>query len=464
MTIAKLKEELAGGASAVKITEAYLAAAAKNNPALNAYLEIFNAEALAQAKAVDERLKKGENLPLAGVPLAIKDNILIKGQLSSSASKILGNYRASYSATVIEKLAAAGAIFLGRTNMDEFAMGASTENSAYGQTKNPLDGERVPGGSSGGSAAALAAGLALAALGSDTNGSIRQPASFTGLVGLKPTYGAVSRHGLMALASSFDQIGSFTGSVADAEAIFEVIKGPDQYDSTCFENPNDKGQMPNKLTIGVPRHFFAEHLAADSATAFEATLKKLEAAGYKLKEIELPHAQLAVPAYYVITPAEASSNLARFDGMRYGVRENGADLFGDYAFSRGRGFGAEPRRRIMLGAYALSAGYYDAYYGRAKAVRQLIVQDFEKVFAAGVDLVATPTTPGAAFRLGERAGDPLQMYLADVFTGPASLAGLPAVSLPGGADAQGLPLGFHLVAPRWREDYLFAAGRALEEN
>lgn len=431
----------------------YLAKAKEENHKLNAYLEIFD--------DVLEQEKERRSGPLSEMTFAIKDNILIKGRISSSASKILSNYVASYDATVIRKLRDAGAVFLGRTNMDEFAMGASTENSAFGVTKNPHDLTRVPGGSSGGSAAAVAAGLADAALGSDTGGSIRQPASFCGVVGLKPTYGRVSRFGLTALASSLDQIGPITKTVADAELIYQVIAGPDENDATTF-NPAPAPTGPvEQLKIGVPWHLLAEGVEKEVLANLEATLEKLKQVGHEIFDIKLPAAKYSLACYYIIMPAEASTNLARFDGLRYGLKQEGEDLLGDYLGTRGAGFGPETRRRIILGTYVLSAGYYDAYYGQAVRVRKVIREDFARAFAQ-VDVIALPTAPTTAFRIGEKADDPLQMYLADIFTAPANIAGLPAISIPTGKDSKNLPIGTQLLAPHWCESRLFALGKSLE--
>lgn len=446
---------------ATELVEAHLSAITERNPSLNAYLEVFAAEARTRAAALDEKKQRGETLPpLAGLSLAIKDNILIKGHLASAGSRLLTPYRAAYDATVIKKLKAAGAIFLGRTNMDEFAMGSSTETSAFGPTKNPHDETRVPGGSSGGSAAAVAANLALAALGSDTGGSIRQPAAFCGVVGLKPTYGAVSRFGLLALASSLDQIGPFTKTVADAELLFNAIRGHDPLDSTSV---SFSGFQPpaSSLQIGVPWHFFQDNLSSDVLNNFKQALKRLEQAGHIVREIDLPNIKYALACYYVLMPAEASANLARYDGLRYGYHESGQDLLGDYLRTRGQGFGLEVRRRIMLGTYVLSAGYYDAYYGQAKTVAGLIQTELGRAFA-DVDAIATPTTPSVAFKLGEKVADPLQMYLADIFTVPANIAGLPAISVPSGKADSGLPLGLQLLAASGREDILFALGKDYE--
>ncbi len=451
-----------GERTATQVVEEYLKRAQEKNPELNAYLEIFK-DAREQAAAIDERRARGEELgPLAGVPLAVKDNILIKGRVASSASKILENYVASYDATVIAKLRAAGAVFVGRTNMDEFAMGGSTENSAFGPTRNPEDLSRVAGGSSGGSAAAVAAKLAAAALGSDTGGSIRQPAAFCGVVGLKPTYGTVSRSGLMAMASSLDQIGPFAETVADAKLLFETIRGVDPLDATSVATPVQPAPT-GPLKIGVPRHFLQSGVAPEILTALDQSIATLRAAGHEIVEIELPNIKYSLACYYIIMPAESSTNLARFDGLRYGRSVPGDNLLGDYLRTRGAGFGREVKRRIILGTYVLSAGYYDAYYRRAVAVRSLLEQDFANAFGR-VQAILLPTTPSTAFKIGEKTGDPLQMYLEDIFTVSANLTGLPALSVPVGRDAKNLPIGMQLLAPHFAENTLFALGATIESG
>jgi len=461
LCISKASRDLAAGKySAVELAEAYLAVIKERNGEVNAYLEVF-ADVLEQARVADERLKSGKGTPLTGIPFAVKDNILIEGRAVQGASKVLDGYHATYDATAIRKLKEAGAIFLGRTNMDEFAMGGSTENSAYGVTRNPHDSSRVPGGSSGGSAAAVAMYGALAALGSDTGGSIRQPASFCGVVGLKPTYGAVSRSGLMAMGSSLDQIGPLTRTVTDAELIFNVVAGNDPLDSTTRPPSEfEKKEMPAKLRIGVPRHFLEKGVGAAVLANFEESLEKLRAKGYEVKDIELPNIAHSLAVYYVLMPAEVSANLARYDGVRYGARHEGETLLEDYAKSRGEGFGPEVRRRILLGTYILSAGYYDAYYTKALRVRDYIREDFRKAFES-VDLIALPTAPTPAFKIGEKK-DPLSMYLEDIFTTPANIAGLPGISLPSGVtnvEGKDLPLGLELMAAPMREDMLFRAGK-----
>ena len=460
--------------SARKLAEAYLDEAQRKNPNLNAYLEIFD-DVLAQADEADKRIKEGTATTLTGIPLAIKDNILIKERIASAASRILEHYSASYDAHVITKLKEAGAVFVGRTNMDEFAMGGSTENSAYGPTKNPHDESRVAGGSSGGSAAVVAADMALGALGSDTGGSIRQPASLCGIVGLKPTYGAVSRRGVMAMGSSLDQIGPFGKTVEDVEIIFNVIRGHDPKDSTSVDTDGadlkTRIGADRKFRIGVPEDFVSgEGINADVLANFRETLDALSRAGHEIVSISLPHAKYSLASYYIVMFAEASTNLARFDGVRYGLHAGGETGIEDYKKTRGAGFGREVRRRIMLGTYVLSAGYYDAYYGKATAVRDLIRRDFTHAFdpsADGVHVIVTPTTPTPAFKIGEKSEDPLSMYLADIFTVPVNLAGVPAISVPSGfvaREGKKLPLGFQIIAPHFLEDTLFALARAVEDN
>ncbi len=455
------KKLAAGEITAVQLAEACLAAIEKKNPGLNAYLQVFD-DVLEQAALADARRAAGESHPLLGIPLAIKDNILIEGRKVSAASKMLENYVATYDATVIKKLKEAGAVFLGRTNMDEFAHGSSTENSAYGPTKNPHDESRVPGGSSGGSAAAVAACLALGALGTDTGGSIREPASFCGLVGMKPTYGAVSRSGLVAMGSSLDQAGSLARSVADAEIIFNTIRGKDPLDSTTI----DESFYPKKSAgrrIGVPRSLLQSGLDADVLQKFEAALDVLRAKGYDVVDIELPLAGLALAVYYIIMPAEVSTNLARFDGVRYGLSIKGGSLAEDYAATRGAGFGPETRRRIMLGTYVLSSGYYDAYFGKAATARASLRAEVERVLGE-VDCIATPTTTSPATKLGEKA-DPLSMYLLDIFTVTANLTGNPAISVPMGTverEGKQLPVGLQLTAAHGDEAALFEAGKLLQ--
>ncbi|HVW82500.1 MAG TPA: Asp-tRNA(Asn)/Glu-tRNA(Gln) amidotransferase subunit GatA [Candidatus Paceibacterota bacterium] len=448
-----------------ELWDACAAAAKEKNGELNAYLEIFPRDDAA-IEAAQKRIDAGDAPPLCGIPLAIKDNILIEGKIASAASKMLENYRASYDATIIRKLKEAGALFLGRTNMDEFAMGSSTEHSAYGAVKNPLDPARTPGGSSGGSAAAVAAHMALGALGSDTGGSIRQPAAHTGLAGLKPTYGAVSRAGLIALGSSLDQIGPLAKSVEDARLIHEAIAGHDPMDSTTLPEGLYKNEkVSGKFRVGVPRHLLKEGIEPDVLAAFDATMEKLRAAGHEVVEVELPTSPYALAAYYVVMPAEASTNLARLDGIRYGRAARGATLLEDYVKSRTEGFGAETIRRILLGTFVLSAGYIDAYYRKAQGARELLRREYDAAFAA-CDVVAFPTTPAPAFKAGEKSGDPVVMYLEDIFTVTADLTGMPAISVPMGQverEGKALPVGIHFTAPMQAEERLFTIGQAVEK-
>jgi len=455
-----------GRLGALELARAYLDRIDALDPQLGAYLHVDREGALAAAAAVDRRRAAGESLgPLAGVPLAIKDNLCTRGMPTTCASRFLEGYRPPYDAHVVERLRAQGAVILGKTNLDEFAMGSSNESSAFFAARNPWDTSRVPGGSSGGSAVATAAGLAAASLGSDTGGSVRQPAAFCGVTALKPTYGRISRYGLVAFASSLDQVGPIGRSVRDVARLFTAIAGHDPRDATSSTRPLDaharaaEGGARGKR-IGVLR---SELEAADLEirAPIEAALGLLEAAGARLEEISLPHARHAVSIYYVIATAEASSNLARFDGMRYGARQPGPGLLETYEASRSKGFGPEVRRRILLGTYVLSAGYQDAYYLRAERARTRLREDYARAFER-VDLLAGPVTPTAAFRLDEKAKDPLAMYLSDVFTLPASLAGVPALSAPVGFTPSGLPVGLQLTAPAFEEARLFELGAALE--
>lgn len=450
--------------TALELTDAYLAEIEKRDPEIHAYLEVWKDSAREEAKAADERIAKGDVKPLTGIPIAVKDNILIKGRIASSASKMLENYRASYDATVITKLKEQGAIFLGRTNMDEFALGGSTENSAFGPTKNPIDTARVPGGTSGGSSAAVAGNLALAALGSDTGGSIRQPSAFCGVVGLKTTYGTVSRFGLMAAASSLDQIGPITKNTEDARMMREAIAGYDANDSTSLPENVRTAAKNLKKVIGVPRALLEKGVDPDVLAAFEKTLTDLRTAGYEVRDIELPNLAHSLAVYYIINPAEVSTNLARYDGIRYGLSVPAEDISSVYEKSRGQGFGPEVRRRILVGTFVLSSGYADAYYRKARAVRALIRSDLEKAFE-GVDAIATPTSPIPAWKLGEKS-DPVAMYAADIFTVPVNLAGVPALSVPSGSvqrDGKALPVGFQLIGPHHGEDALLMIGADVEK-
>lgn len=447
--------------SAVELASAYLEEIKKKNTELNVYLEVYD-DVLLQAAEADKRIAQGESSPLLGIPLAIKDNILIQGKKVTAASKILEGYVAPYDATAISKLKASGAVFLGRANMDEFAMGGSTENSAFGVTKNPIDTTRVAGGSSGGSVAAVAGHVALGALGSDTGGSVRQPAAFCGVVGLKPTYGSISRHGLMAMGSSLDVIGPISKTVTDAEILFNSMKGKDTYDGTTVDE-STYSSVPNKktLTIGVPWSLLEEKGIDEGVKEnFTHSVEKFKSLGYEIKDISLPHIALSLSVYYILMPAEVSSNLARFDGVKYGLHVDGKDLLEDYMKTRGVGFGKEVRRRILLGTYVLSAGYYDSFYGKAQIVRSLIQKEFKDAFES-VDIVLTPTTPAPAWKIGEKE-DPLSVYLADIFTVTANIAGIPALSIPSGTievDNKKLPLGIQLMATHMGEKYLFQAGK-----
>lgn len=436
---------------------------------LNAFITVTGATALASAERIDQTVDRGEQLPaLAGTVMAIKDNMVMRGVRTTAGSRILFNYKPPYTATVVQRLEDAGAIIVGKTNLDEFAMGSSTENSAYGPVKNPWDITRVPGGSSGGSAVAVSAGMVMGALGSDTGGSIRQPASFSGVVGLKPTYGRVSRFGLIAFGSSLDQIGPFANSVEDVARITAVISGGDPNDSTSsnVDVPDFLSAITcdiRGLRVGVPREYYGAGLDTEVKARIEASIKKLEELGAVYVDINLPHTEYAVPVYYLIATAEASSNLARYDGVRYGFRaEEAATLKTMYSRTRDQGFGAEVKRRIMLGTYALSAGYYDQFYGKAQKVRSLIERDFRNAFTM-CDVIATPTSPTPAFKLGEKTSDPLEMYLSDIYTITANLAGVPALSLPCGLSSSGLPIGLQLIGKHFDEATLLRAAYNLEQ-
>ncbi len=470
LTISELTAKLTRReCSAREATQSCLDRVTRVDGCIKAFLSHDAADALAQADAADKRLAAGERGPLLGVPVAVKDVLCVKGHPLNCASKILGNFISPYDATVIEKLRQAGAIVFGRLNMDEFAMGSSTENSAFHTTLNPWDTTRIPGGSSGGSAAAVAADEALATLGSDTGGSIRQPAALCGCVGLKPTYGRVSRYGLVAFASSLDQIGPFAKDVRDAATILRAISGHDSRDSTSVPEPvpdysaaldgNIKG-----LKLGLPKEYMVGGLDPEVKAAVDAAVKQLISLGAEVKEISLPHTDYGVAVYYIIATAEASANLARFDGIRYGARVDGNDPVELYSRTRGAGFGAEVKRRIILGTYVLSSGYYDAYYLRAQKVRTLIRQDFLKAFEH-VDAIVTPTTPTAAFKVGEKSGDPLQMYLSDIFTIGCNLAGIPGISLPCGfTNSPKLPIGLQLLGKPFGEEALLRLAHAYEQS
>jgi aspartyl-tRNA(Asn)/glutamyl-tRNA(Gln) amidotransferase subunit A len=458
----------AGTRSAREVVEAHLAAIAGREDELHAFNLVLADEARAAADEVDRQVAGGEDPgPLAGVPVALKDNLCTRGIPTTCSSRILEGWRPPYDATVVTRLRRAGAIVVGKTNMDEFAMGSSTENSAFGPTRNPGDVTRVPGGSSGGSAAAVAAGFSALALGSDTGGSIRQPAALCGVVGVKPTYGLVSRYGLVAFASSLDQIGPLASTVADAAMALEVIAGHDPADSTSIPQPAPSlaavlGEGVDGLRIGIVRELIGG-IDADVAGRVSAAAAALEGAGAKVDEASVPAVGLGLSAYYLIATAEASSNLARYDGVRYGLRVDGQDISAMYGATRAAGFGAEVKRRIMLGTYALSAGYYDAYYGQAQRVRTLILRDLEAAYGS-YDLLLTPTTPTTAFPLGAKTADPLTMYLSDVCTIPSNLAGHPAVSVPYGTGDDGLPVGVQLLAPALGEATMLRAAAVLEES
>ena len=450
--------------SAISLCKAYLDKIKEKDKEIFSYLTVTKDLALSQAKKNDDLISKKRNLSfLSGIPAAIKDIILIQDVRCTAASKILENYIAPYDATVIKKLKAENVVFLGKTNMDEFAMGSSTENSAFGPTRNPHDLTRVAGGSSGGSAAAVANNECVYALGSDTGGSIRLPASFCGVVGLKPTYGAVSRYGLIAFASSLDQIGPITKTVKDAKIVFDAIKGKDPFDSTSVDGPKKENlrlKIKN-LRIGIPKEYFVKGIDPEVEKLIKQAIKKYEEMGAKIEEISLPHTEYALPSYYIISPSEASANLARYDGIKYGFSDKTAkNLMDVYLKSREKGFGDEVRRRIMLGTYALSSGYYEAYYLKAQKVRTLIREDFQKVFKK-VNVILTPTSPFTAFKIGEKIKDPLSMYLVDIYTVSVNLAGLPALSLPCGK-VNNLPVGLQIIGKPFEEDLILETGQALE--
>lgn len=466
LTLKQISEGLSTGSfSSTDVTKAYIQQIRGRDPSVHAYLDVFEGTALDQAHASDERRAKGLTMgALDGVPLAIKDNILIQDQRATAGSRILSNYRATYDATVIKKLKAQGSVFLGKTNMDEFAMGSSTERSAFGPTKNPHDPSRVPGGSSGGSAAAVAADMAPAALGSDTGGSIRQPASFCGVVGFKPSYGAVSRSGLMAMASSLDQIGPMTKTVEDAALLFDAIRGADPLDQTTRDIPFDyqPREALHGLRIGIPKQAWGKGMTDDVRRQTEYGLKTAQQLGAELVEVDLPYTDEALAVYYVLMPCEVSANLARFDGIRYGVREQVGNLIDTYKQSRETGLGEEVRRRIMLGTYALSKGYYDAYYRQARRVQTLIKRAYREAFSK-VHVLATPTAPSIAFKLGEKMSDPLAMYLEDIYTVGVNVAGLPAISIPCGL-GDGLPIGLQFIGPAAGDAHLLSYAHALERS
>jgi len=470
LSLKQMQQALADGTlTSVELTEAFLERATALNPTINCYTTICADSARTEAAAADQLLAADQGSALTGIPVAVKDIFNTAGIRTSCGSQLLRNYVSPYDATAIAKLKAQGVVILGKLNMDEFAMGSSNENSSFGPVRNPWNLDRVPGGSSGGSAACMAARMAAACLGTDTGGSIRQPASHCGTVGLKPTYGRVSRYGVVAYASSLDQVGPITTDVADCAALLQGIAGYDPQDSTSVDTPvpdyqEKLDQGVKGLKIGLPKEYFIAGLDADVKAAIDAAIESYRELGAEFVDIELPHTDYAVACYYLIATAEASSNLARYDGVRYGQRiDNGAGLVGMYRQTRAEGFGPEVKRRIMLGTYALSSGYYDAYYLKAQKVRTLIRQDFLVAFKQ-VDLILTPVAPTPAFQLGEKVNDPLQMYLSDIFTIPVNLAGTCAMSLPCGESGQGLPIGLQLIGQPFAEQQLLQAASAFEQS
>ena len=453
--------------SSVELTQAYLDRIEQLDPQIQAFLNLTPDYALSAAEKADQQRAAGEDQPLLGIPLGIKDVLSTRGIETTCGSKILKGYTPIFSATVVEKLEAAGMVMLGKTNMDEFAMGSSTENSGFCITRNPWDFERVPGGSSGGSAAAVSAKLAAGAVGTDTGGSIRQPGAFCGIPALKPSYGRVSRYGLVAFGSSLDCPGPMARSVEDVARLLQVTAGHDPRDSTSMplDVPDYVAALQKDikgLRVGIPKEYFIKGIQPDVEQAVRAAIQQLAELGAELVEISLSHTDYSLPTYYIIAPAEASANLARYDGVRFGLRVDKGEMWPTYRATRGEGFGPEVKRRIMIGTYALSAGYYDAYYGKAQAVRTLIKQDFDRAFEQ-VDVIATPTSPTTAFKLGENISDPLQMYLVDVFTLPASLAGVPGLNVPCGFDSHNLPVGLQLIAPAFKEEVVLNVGHAYEQ-
>jgi aspartyl-tRNA(Asn)/glutamyl-tRNA(Gln) amidotransferase subunit A len=463
LTIEKAHASLKNGEYTVTdLVNAYLAVITEKNPDINAYLEVYD-DVLAQAKVAEEMFAEGVATLMTGIPVALKDNMLFEGHVVSAGSKILEQYKATYDAGVIAQLKKQGAVLLGRTNMDEFAMGSSTESSAYGITKNPINIAYVPGGSSGGSAAAVAMDGALVSLGSDTGGSIREPASFCGIVGFKPTYGTVSRYGIISMGSSLDQVGSFGKTVADAENLFKAINAYDEKDSTSIPTEKRNLTLSLKKKIGVPREFLSgDGIDKEVLENFELSCQKLKQAGYEVVDVSLPLIKYSLPAYYIIMPAEVSSNLARYDGIRYGLSTEGDNLFDVYAKSRGKGFGKEVRRRILLGTYVLSHGYYDAYYNKAVKVRNAIRAELDEVFTT-VDAIIMPTSPIPPWKFGEMSDDPVSMYLADIYTVSANITGVPAISVPSGKTKSGLLLGLQITAPHFGEETLFTIGKDFEK-
>jgi len=466
-TALELAEQVRNGSvSAAEVIDRHLAAIDESDGAVHAFLTVLHDDARRAASAIDDRIAAGDDPgPLAGVPVAVKDNLCTRGVPTTCSSRILDGWCPPYDATVVERLRGAGAVVIGKTNLDEFAMGSSTENSAFGPTRNPYDADRVPGGSSGGSAAAVGAGLVPLALGSDTGGSIRQPAALCGVVGMKPTYGTVSRYGLIAFASSLDQVGPFSATVADAALLFDVIAGHDPLDSTSLDRPTPRslenvGDGVNGLRVGLPVEL-VDGVAPEVAAQVRRAAEVLSAAGATVTECSIPELKYGLPAYYILAPAEASSNLSRYDGVRYGLRVDGEDVEAMMRATRAKGFGAEVKRRIMLGTYALSAGYYDAYYGQAQKVRTLIINAFTEAYR-NADVLLGATTPTTAFALGAKVDDPMAMYLSDVCTVPSNLSGHPAISVPFGADGDGLPIGVQVLAPALCEPLIFQVATVLE--
>lgn len=455
--------------SAKEITKSFLERIKSIDPKINAFVSVYSEDAVKQAQEIDRKINSGVPIgKLAGLPVAVKDNMCIRGQKTTCSSKILENYVAPYDAAVIKKLKDADAVIIGKTNMDEFAMGSSTENSAFMVTKNPWDLKRIPGGSSGGSAAAVASLMSPVSLGSDTGGSIRQPASLCGVVGLKPTYGRVSRYGLVAFASSLDQIGPISRNVEDTALVLDAISGYDEKDSTSVNLPvDDYSEEIEKdikgLTIGLPKEFFTDVVDKEVEHAVQNSVKIFEKLGAKIKEVSLPHNRYALSVYYIIAPSEASANLARYDGVKYGYRADSKTLIEMYEKTRSAGFGSEVKRRIMLGTYALSSGYYDAYYLKAQKVRTLIKNDFDKAFKE-TDVILTPTSPFAAFKIGEKTANPLQMYFSDIFTLSCSLAGICGISIPCGFSSEGLPIGLQLIGKPFDEKTILKAARNFQKQ
>lgn len=463
LTIQKSHDDMVAGVYTPReLTDAYLAVIKEKNSDINAYLEVFS-DIDEQVKIAEDMFARGVATLMTGIPISIKDNMLFERHVVSAGSKMLENYKATYDAHVVKELKNQGAIIIGRTNMDEFAMGSSTETSAYGNTKNPLDTSRVPGGSSGGAVASVAMDGALCALGSDTGGSIRQPAAFTNLVGLKPTYGAVSRYGIISMGSSLDQVGPITKNVNDAEILFNAINSHDKNDGTSVLLENRTKSSNLKKKIGVPHEFLkGDGIDKSVLENFEKSCDKLKSAGYEIVDVSLPMMKYSLPVYYILMPAEVSSNLARYDGIRYGHHKDSQDLLGIYMKSRGVGFGKEVRRRIVLGTYILSHGYYDAYYNAALKLRNAIKEELENVFQS-VDAIITPTSPFPPFKFGEKSKDPVSMYISDIFLAPANIAGVPAISIPAGMNSENLPLGLHIMSDFFREDILFTIGKDFEK-